>query len=175
MLTIASIKPKVDHELKIAITGHRQINISDVLINSINSTLEDLLDQFIESDIYLLSPLAEGSDQLVAKLAMQFPGVKLIVPLPLSVDEYLEDFSSDDSKQQFLELLKIANKIIPLTPVKNHQMAYHNLGEYLVNECDSLLAIWNGIYTNKIGGSGEVVRMAVTTKKPVFWIYNKTI
>ena len=175
MLTIECIKPKVDQELKIAVTGHRQIRITDDLINSINSTLKVLLDQFNESEIYLLSALAEGSDQLVAKLAMQFPGVKLIVPLPLSVDEYLEDFGAEESKQQFLELLKNANEIIPLTPVKNNQMAYHNLGEYLINECDCLIAIWNGIFTNKIGGSGEVVNMAINAKKPVYWIYAKTI
>ena len=54
-------------------------------------------------------------------------------------------------------------------------MANHNLGEYLVNEWDCLLAIWNGIYTNTIGDSGEVVKMAVNAKKSVYWIYKNTI
>lgn len=173
MLTIARIKQKAERELKIAVTGHRHIRISEELIKSINSTLEDLINQFNESDIYLLSPLAEGSDQLVASLAKELARIKLVVPMPLSIDDYLEDFGSDDSKQQFFELLKIANEIIPLSAVQDHQLAYHNLGEYLVNECDCLLAIWNGIYTNKIGGSGEVVKMAVNAKKPVYWIYSK--
>lgn len=175
MLTVAKIKQKADQVLKIAVTGHRDIMISEELINSINLTLEDLIDQFNESDIYLLSPLAKGSDQLVAKLAKRFSRVRLIVPLPLSIDEYLYDFDSDDSKQQFLELLKIADDTLQLTAVQDHQMAYHNLGEYLVNECDCLLAIWNGIYSNKIGGSGEVVKMAINANKPVYWIYNKPI
>lgn len=175
MLTIARIKQKADRELKIAVTGHRHITISDKLINSINSTLEDLIDQFNEADIYLLSPLAEGSDQLVARLAKQFSRIKLVVPLPLSIEDYMEDFGSDDSRQQFFELLKNANEIIPLSAVQDHQLAYHNLGEYLVNKCDCLLAIWNGIYTDKMGGSGEVVNLAVIAKKPVYWIYAKTI
>ncbi len=37
------------------------------------------------------------------------------------------------------------------------------------------MAIWNGIYTSKIGGSGEVVKMAINAKKPVYWIYVKPI
>ena len=175
MLTISKIKQKTAQQLKIAVTGHRHITISEELENSIIAILVNLIDQFEESDIYLLCPLAEGSDQLVAKLAKRFSRIKLVVPLPLPMDDYLSDFDSENSKQQFSELLKIADDVMQLTAVQDHQLAYHNLGEYLVNECDCLLAIWNGIYTSKIGGSGEVVKMAINAKKPVYWIYVKPI
>ncbi len=106
MLTISKIKQKTAQQLKIAVTGHRHITISEELENSIIAILVNLIDQFEESDIYLLCPLAEGSDQLVAKLAKRFSRIKLVVPLPLPMDDYLSDFDSENSKQQFSELLK---------------------------------------------------------------------
>lgn len=175
MLTISKINQKTGRELKIAVTGHRRILISEELENSIIAILVNLIDQFEESDIYMLCPLAEGSDQLVAKLAKRFSRIKLVVPLPLPMDEYLSDFDSDFSKQEFFDLQKNANHIYTLPTVQDHQFAYHNLGKYLVNECDCLLSIWNGKYTNKIGGTGDVVKMAVNAEKPVYWIYTKSI
>lgn len=43
--------------------------------------------QFSHSSLYVISPLAEGADRFVAKMALDL-GMKLIVPLPLREQEY---------------------------------------------------------------------------------------
>lgn len=159
---------------RIAVTGHRFITENQILTDSIKSSFNTISNNQDFSDLIIYSALAEGSDQIVANLVNEFPQLKLIVPLPLPIDNYLQYFESPTSIKRFYELLEIANEIIHLPTEFNHQKAYHNLGEFLVKKCDYLLAIWNGIYSNKKGGTGEVVKMAVEKKKTIFWIYSNT-
>ncbi len=36
--------------------------------------------------------------------------------------------------------------------------AYDHLGSYLSDQCHVMIAVWNGEYSGKIGGTGEVVK-----------------
>lgn len=166
---------KTSNLLKIAVTGHRFIDHNSTLINSVRQLLTKFSRNHADSDIYLYSALAEGSDQLIANLIKEFPKIKLIVPLPLSIDEYLQDFESKQAKQNFHELLNIAHHIINLPINKDHETSYQNLSKFLAEECDFLIAIWDGEYSNKKGGTGEVVRSAIELEKPVYWIYSYQI
>ena len=156
----------------ISVTGHRFIANNKNLTDSIRKVLSGITEDHNGFEIFLYSPVAEGSDQLIASLAEEFQEIELVVPLPLPVDEYLMDFETRSGKTNFRNLLKSASKIITLPDEKNHQVAYHNLGNYLVKQCDVLIAIWNGEYSGKIGGTGAVVEAALKTGKPVYWIYS---
>ncbi len=158
--------------LKVAVTGHRFINHKSIIINSVHQLFTEFSNNNVGSEIHLYSALAEGSDQLVAIVAKEYQHIKLIVPLPLSIDDYLRDFESQKAKQNFHKLLNFADNIIYLPTIHNHQTAYQNLGKFLIKECDYLIAIWNGIFTNKKGGTGEVIKMAIELKKPVYWIFS---
>lgn len=53
----------------------------------------------------ILSPLAEGADRLVVREVLKFPGAVLEVVLPLEKDDYVRDFETKESKEEFEMLL----------------------------------------------------------------------
>ena len=89
----------------------------------------------------------------------------------MAVEAYLTDFSSDTGRKGFTDLLDSAEKIIPLGVHPSHAAAYRALGKYLVTHGDILLAVWNGEYNRSIGGTGEVVKAAIDSGMPIYWIY----
>ncbi len=126
------------NSLRIAVTGHRFIPDDTRLMDSIRLVLNKILSAHKEVETILYSALAEGADQLAAKIALELNPLKLHVPLPMAIEEYLTDFSSDAGRQGFTDLLDHAEKIISLAKQPSHAAAYRALGEYLVTHRDIL-------------------------------------
>jgi hypothetical protein len=167
-----SMESKKTKSFHIAVTGHRFIpKDTSSLSTAIRKVLQDILSQHHDKPIMLHSALAEGSDQLVAHISLEFPEISLCVPLPKSEDDYLEDFASDSGRESFQKLLITAVKIINLSRSDEGQSDYENLGNYLVKQSDILIALWNGVYNQKKGGTGEVVKTALQAGKLVHWVY----
>lgn len=165
------MKKKRSEAFYIGVTGHRSIPDDGRLHQSIRQVLFSILQDCGKRDVFLFSALAEGSDQLVAEIAQEFTEIKLHVPLPMAVEDYLAEFSSDDGKSSFQKLLSSATEIITLSHFSDHQHHYEALGKYLVDHADILLALWNGVYNQKKGGTGDVVRHALEAGIPIYWIY----
>jgi hypothetical protein len=157
----------------IAVAGHRHIIADEALINSIRQILNRIVKENSCSEIFLYSALAEGSDQLMASISLNFQEIKLIVPLPLNIEDYLLDFNTQTGIVEFHNLLRMASEIIALPAVADHRLAYINLKDFLVQHCECFIAIWDGEYTMKKGGTGDVVNSALKTGKPVYWIFSE--
>ena len=158
-------------DLHICVTGHRFIGTRHALATSTRSVINEIMASYGDREIYLYSALAEGSDQLVASIAMETKAIKLVVPLPLPVDTYLQEFTTDEAKHAFWGLHKVATRVIFLPGQEEVTAAYDQLAEYLVEHADVLIALWNGEYSMKKGGAGALVRSALQAMKPVYWIY----
>jgi hypothetical protein len=157
--------------IRIAVTGHRLLDSNNDLTASIQKVLAQIIQDHPGADHHLLSALSEGSDQFVARIALQYKEIKLIVPLPLPEEQYLLDFETDEGRKTFTQLLKIAYQVLTLTENSDHDTAYDDLGRYLIDQCHVLIALWNGEYSGKRGGTGEVVTKALNAGKLVYWIY----
>lgn len=157
--------------LRIAVTGHRFISSNDQLSSAIRSVLDKITQNYSNTEIQLFCALAEGSDQLVAKIALSYQSIKLVVPLPLPEDEYLQEFSSDIARNLFLELTQRAEKVFTLPEQVDHPTAYEHVGIYLLDHSEVLVAIWNGKYSLKKGGTSEIVKKALQMEKLIYWIY----
>ena len=77
-----------------------------------------------------------------------------MVPLPLPQSDYLADFASAESKAEFLRLLGKADEVIELPPVPTRDEAYEAAGNYVLEHCDVLIAIWDGPDAQGQGGTG---------------------
>ena len=83
--------------LVIGVTGHRDLRDQDIprLEREVAAVLASLRRDFLgkddETPVIVLSALAEGADRLVARVAVA-QGARLIVPLPMPLDEYRRDF-----------------------------------------------------------------------------------
>jgi len=157
--------------LVVGITGHRDICPEDVV--SLEKAVTDILTKFQHdypsTPLTFLSPLAEGADRLAARIALKC-GARLIVPLPMPREDYLQDFQTDESRAEFMELLEQAELHFELHLVhgttenaiksdnveRAHQ--YAHVGAYIVQHCQILIALWDGVGSSAEGGTAEIVK-----------------
>jgi len=169
-------------KLTIGVTGHRDLVESELpaLRDQVRAFFVDLGSEFPGLELQLISPLAEGSDQLVAEIAVEL-GLPLIVPLPMSQAEYENDFDSAASLQKFHTLINKAKVIdLPLAvndsaetivlPGSAHERQYMQMGVFISNHCQVLLALWDGKPGSEIGGTGSVVSYHLTAVMPGYSI-----
>ena len=151
-------------KITVGITGHRDIVKTFELKQDIKQLFMNLYSK--NEYVKFLSPLADGADRLVADIYLEVfkEKAKLIVPMPFNEDRYMEDFDSK-SKEEFKAYLKIAEDVIE---VKNTQGCnYKSVGVYVVDNSDILLALWDGTFNHKSGGTGEIVEYARDEGKEV--------
>jgi len=157
--------------LIVAVTGHRDLVAEEIPVirERVSTFLTTLLNEYPDRGVSVMSPLAEGADQLVAEEALRL-GVPLIVPLPMTRNLYVKDFESIKAREQFDFLCARAAEIyeLPMTPGNTiesigkygeaRDQQYAQLGVFLCAHCHILLAIWDGKDNDKLGGTGQVVR-----------------
>jgi len=165
--------------LVIGVTGHRDLRDADLErleheIAGIFDTLQrDYLGREGTTPIILLSALAEGADQLVARVALD-RGLWLIAPLPLPRAEYRRDFVErpikPDAVAVFDALLEraIAAPEMPLAPGSSlddiktfgpkRDLQYREANLFIAQHCHVLIALWNGDERDPaIGGTAEMI------------------
>ena len=155
--------------LVVGVTSHRDLDPAQLpeLTQQVRAAISELRNQFPELLLIVLSPLAEGGDRLVAEVAMEL-GAHLIVPLPLPVELYAQDFATAQSREQFDRLLEQA-EVVPLPlppdgleplrepgPLRDRQ--YLLAGLYVASHCHVLLALWDGASDGGVGGTAQIVR-----------------
>jgi len=181
--------PKPRMVIRVGVTGHRQKSLEEVGFSEpqLRSKIRQLLIQIqdttkkilLESEeVYIsqepvlrvISPLAEGSDRLVADEARKL-GHDIQCPIPLALDEYENDFETLESKSQFKELLDLASATLILDgSPEDRDSAYEAVGRVVLRQSDVLIAIWNGQKPGGKGGTGQIVKEALDKKIPTVWI-----
>jgi hypothetical protein len=159
-----------DIELTLGISGHLWVNESHELLDAIDQVFEKIQRVYAYDCLKVLSPLAEGADRIVARRALSLPDTMLVAILPFPMKEYLEDFSSAESVQEFRELLHRADYVVELAGRKDREEAYIALGRKLLDQSDILIAIWDGNPANGRGGTAEIVQAARGRGMPLAWI-----
>jgi hypothetical protein len=156
--------------LVIGVTSHRNIPAHE--IEPIHQRVRDFFAQlkydFPGLPLLVLSALAEGGDQLVAQEALA-AGARLIAPLPLPRDLYVDDFADSAVRANFDALCQQAEVVqLPLMTgqsrltIGSHGAArdrqYAKAGVYIASHCHILLAIWDGKDSGRLGGTAQIVR-----------------
>ncbi len=162
---------------KFAVTGHRKISYPDVCGRAIRKLMKDIIEKLkqkeTEISLILLSPLAEGADRIVAHEWLRFDNVILDCPLPLEIDDYLTDFKSDVLKDEFNVLLSCCRNIEIMGKQSSRSASYKAVGHYVVDHCDVLLAVWNGLPPDNEAGTAAIVEYARSISKPLYWIHSE--
>ncbi len=166
--------------LTIGVTGHRDLVAEEIpaLKEQVRGFFRQLKTDFPHLDLQLITPLAEGSDRLVTDIALEM-GISLIVPLPMPQADYERDFSSPAAIGVFRESLKHARVInlrtLPeaqgqpmLENVRDRQ--YAQLGIFISNHSQILLALWDGKASDATGGTSAVVNYHLTGVMPGYSI-----
>jgi hypothetical protein len=153
----------------IGVTGHRFLAEQNKLRISVEQALDRIHSAFPDAELVVISPLAEGADRLVAEVSLD-RGAKLIAPLPLPKDEYMTDFETAGSKEQFTGLLERAAEVIELPVTETRNEAYEQVGMYVLDNSDVLMAIYDGQPAQGKGGTADIVAQALEREMPVLHI-----
>ncbi|HLT91409.1 MAG TPA: hypothetical protein VKZ85_10715 [Woeseiaceae bacterium] len=157
--------------LVIATTGHRDLVAGEMprIRERVRDLFAWLAERFPERRLQVVSALAEGADRLVAEEALA-TGVELVALLPMPRELYVRDFREDASKAGFDSLVRRASAVyeLPLAPgigaddIRSSERArglqYAQLGVFLSAHCHILLALWDGKPSDRLGGTGQIVR-----------------
>ena len=75
--------------LIIGVTGHRDIPTTDIteVEEKVRVIFNYITNKYKETPIVLLTPLADGADRIVAKIALKEFATKITVSVPMPFDE----------------------------------------------------------------------------------------
>ncbi len=156
--------------LVIGFTGHRAFQKEDIPVieQRVREVYRSLKEKYPSTPLVVLTSLAEGADRIGAKIAIEM-GMEFIAPLPIAAEIYSDDFESTESKEDFQDLLKKADHwfALPLAEgatdesirVQGYErnLQYAQVGAYIARYSQVLIAIWDGIQVERLGGTSMVV------------------
>ena len=179
----AAHPPRLPFVLSVGITGHRIEALPTEAVETIVDRIAATLAQFKASalDLYekerslfadapprllFVSPLADGSDQIAAELALDL-GFELQAVLPFDRETYRTTLHNSGLKR-FDELSCRASCVLELPGELDGELkAFVMAGRGTVAHCDVLLAVWDGRPPRGRGGTGEVVHIAITRGRAI--------
>lgn len=160
----------MDSTLTVGITGHRFLARTQEILRGIDRALDWIEDWRPGWDWTVISPLAQGSDQLFVRRVLERRAARLIVPLPMPPREYLADFTTQAARKGFYRLLDRADKVIAMPPCASRAEAYASAGRFIIDNSVVIVAVWDGRASQGPGGTGEVVGWARERGLPLAWV-----
>jgi len=165
---------------RVGVVGHRAEALADADVTEICRSLERVLTTirnfWVEKDasraLEILSSLAEGADRITAHVALKL-NYQLTSPLPFPRDEFARDFKTNESKQEFFDLLEKATDVIEIEMSKSltsRTNGYTAAADCLLAKSDLLIAIWDGNAGRGPGGTAASVAKAIAAGLAVLWI-----
>ena len=152
---------------RIGVTGHQRIPAVA------RDVVRDGLDRFLETyrgrgaEVIALSCLAWGADQLFAE-AMLRAGHALEAVVPCRGYEATFD---ERGLESYRSLLERATSVVRLDYPEPSEDAFLAAGMRVVDDCDVLVALWDGQPAAGKGGTGDAVAYARSQGKRVVVIW----
>ena len=154
----------------VGVTGHRAIREQDyeAIISTVKDELKKLQKRCPNSQIMMLTSLAEGGDLLCAEDADEL-GISLSAVLPVEKEVYELDFSEKAKKRLDYHCKRAesvfvapAAEIVPESGA-SRDFYFRQAGIYVATHCHVLLALWDGGSGTKAAcGTAEAVDFALS-------------
>jgi hypothetical protein len=159
---------RVAFRVRIGVTGHRRLEDEPAIAEAARAWLANVQSWFPATDatpvaFSLISALAEGADRLIVTTALDAlpgPDTQLEAVLPLKRSDYEKDFKTGHSVSEFHRLLRVAASTVQVPDVEDRDTAYERAGQYIVDRCDVLIAVWDGRQSGGRGGTAETISYA---------------
>jgi hypothetical protein len=192
----------IPFRIRIGVTGHRRLEDPAAMQSLVKMAIDTEIPRLFPPDsratidrvrelgvtpisYRVVTALAEGADRVVARVALEFRGARLDAVLPMTAEDYLEDFEGEESKREFRELLALCRRPVMLRSrnirdernesadqAELRKGAYEAAGHYVADHCDVLIAVWDGKPARGKGGTAEIVQYALDQGRPVIRIWD---
>ena len=135
----------------VGITGHS--NLTEGSIDLVRRELLDLLRPHAE-DLVGVTCLARGADQAFADAVLELGGT-LDVVVPAS--DYFTGIPDPASRRRCEAYLDAAASTVTMSYGTSGPAAYLAASHHLIDRCDLLLAVWDGVPATGSGGTADAV------------------
>ena len=150
--------------------GHRFLENENQVRENIRASLDYFIS--IHGQIECISNLACGADTIFIQEAID-KKCKIQLILPFQINEYEKDFDSE-SLILFRSIIeKHAYSIhgdLKSSDNIERDLAYQSVGRSNIEECDAILAVWDGEIGKGLGGTKDHVDYAIELNKTIHWI-----
>ncbi|MEO6244657.1 MAG: DUF4231 domain-containing protein [Opitutaceae bacterium] len=148
----------------VGFTGHRQLADAAGVAAAIAEVLLELQRE-APGEWIAMSSAAAGADLIFVRAALELGlGWEAVLPLPLV--DFERDFPSEEWPE-VKALLHRAEHLEVAAEPGSREEAYLTGGFEIVNNCDVLLAVWDGLPARGKGGTADVVAYARAMGRPV--------
>jgi hypothetical protein len=159
----------------VGVTGHRELPPDPALTERVREVLGLIRralvkERMMPSRLGVVSSLAEGADRVVADEVLAEKGARLEASLAFPREEYLRDFTTAASREEFLELLGQASAVTMVPDTGRRDETYAEAGRLTADRCDALVTNWDGARSRGAGDTADVVDHARKRGVPIYWI-----
>jgi hypothetical protein len=138
---------------RVGISGHQ--GLAPEVLTYITREIKNRLAAI--SQLIGISSLAEGADQRFAECVLALGGsLEVIVP----ATNYRSTFADAATRKQYEHLLRLATDVITLDFPAPSEEAFLAAGKAIVDSCDVLFAVWDGLPARGLGGTADIVEYA---------------
>jgi hypothetical protein len=145
--------------MKIGVTGHQNLGGQDVvawLREEISVVLE--VARLPEG----FTCLAKGADQLYAEILLT---KSLPYTFVQPCHKYESTFITAEDLANFRRLYREAARIVEMPFQDPSESAFLSAGQFIVDTCELMIAVWDGRPAKGLGGTADVVSYAVAKRK----------
>ncbi len=165
----------IPFRLRVGVVGHRDLSHDAVLRDHVEMALRRVR-RLVPSSaltplrLTIVSALAEGADQLVAQVALDHQGTLIEAILPMPRQDYALTRATPQARHTLAELLDraVAVDVVEAAPslAETRSRAHYDV----VERCDVLIALWDGLPSHDPGEPAEIVAAARDQGIPLLWI-----
>jgi hypothetical protein len=184
--------PRPPLAFRVGVVGHRPNRLDSSQLEELAATMRMILSTVKDetlavagqlTDLYdgarpllrAISPLAEGTDRILAEQALML-GFELCAVLPFRQSEFEKDFAQahtleEQSLSRFRGLLAKATTRFELDGTRAEEAAGYGKGGLVVlNQSDLLIVVWDGERHGKRGGTEDTFSESRSRGLTVVWI-----
>ena len=154
--------------LVIGVSGHRDPYPAALpqLSRHVDEFLADLKRRLPDTELRIMTGMAQGADLLVARAASK-AGCKVDAVLPMPLEQYVEDFDAESAAtlRALLADPAVTCTVLSAPPGSDRDaphgggrsVFYANLTQVLTAKCNLLLALWDGRTSRLEGGTADTL------------------
>src|ERR1700686_4438738 len=167
----ASTSVQLPAALAIGFTEHRHLPDETKSRAVIRKILLEWIDK-VQGVVYGVTSAASGGDLLFAETCIEL-NLPIRIFLPVPKEKFREDF--DDSSWDRAEgVFQKALSVEVTGAGEKLTERYYECGIETVQQCQLLIALWDGEPSQGLGGTADMVHFAKEQARPVIWIHSAT-
>ena len=152
--------------INIAGTGHRTVGAD---IARLKDQIKEIMREYQNDyNVVVCTNYAFGSDQIIAECAIEL-GIETRAVLPLPCEEFIQSIKADAKKSMYgftaddeRRMRMLLEQATDITVVRDNEYTYLNATKHIIDNCQILIALWDGVQTPLCDQNGNPINQGGT-------------